>query len=116
MTNLERAEIRKLRVECVTNLSGLRFVLGEVLPTGQIPILTDADIAKFMFEMNRIPLLWADNPEVLTSVRNYQADTVNKDKLFAIIRAAATTTALGVHNLSDVDMNTVLRLSRPTPR
>jgi hypothetical protein len=70
-----------------------------------------------MFEMNRIPLLWADNPEVLTSVRNYQVDTVNKDKLFAVIRAAAKTTSLGVHNLSDGDINTVLRFSRPpTPR
>ena len=115
MANLERAEIRKLRVECVTNLAGLRFLFGDVLPPGQSAIPADAELVKFMFEMNRIPMLWADDPEVMNALRNFSADTGNKDKLFAIIRATGKTTSLGVHNLSDVDMNTVLRLSRPTP-
>lgn len=113
MANLERAEIRKRRVECVTNLAGLRFLFGDKLAPGRRPVPAEAEMVQFMFEMHRIPLLWADNPEVLNSVRNFHADTENKDRLFAVIRATAKTTSLGEHNLSDADMNAVLQLSLP---
>jgi len=111
--NLERAEIRRLRVECVTNLAGLRFLFGDKLPPGQSPIPADAEIVKFMFELNRIPILWADDKQVLNSVRSFHAEPTNKDRLFAIIRHTARTTSLGEDNLPDADMNAVFQLSRP---
>jgi hypothetical protein len=113
MANIERAEIRKLRVECVTNLAGLRFVMGDNVPLGRVPIPVDAYIAKLMFELNRVAMLWADDLEVLNSVRNFHGDPGNKDKLFAILRSAAKTTSLGEHNLLDSDINAVFQLSRP---
>jgi len=85
MANLERAEIRRMRVECVANLAGLRFVLGEV-KAGQIPVVPDAEIAKLMFELNRISMLWADNADVLKSVRDFHAEPGTKDRLLALIR------------------------------
>lgn len=56
MANLERGEIRRMRVECVVNLAGLQFLLGESKP-GQVQIVPDSEIAKLMFELNRIPML-----------------------------------------------------------
>src|ERR1035441_4235369 len=93
IANLERAEIRRMRVECVVNLGGLRGLLGE----GK-HVMAEADIAKLMFELNRIQLLWADNSDVLRAVRDYHEQPTNKDRLFALIRTAGADTRLGTHN------------------
>ena len=50
MANLEHSEIRKLRVECVTNLAGLRFLFGDKLPLGRRPIPAEAEMVRFMFD------------------------------------------------------------------
>ena len=113
MTNLERAEIRRMRVQYVVNLAGLKFLFG-VKVAGQTPIPADPDVLKLMFELNRIFLLWADNPDVMKKLRAFHADCTNKDKLFALIRAAANTTSLNSDKLGDSDINAVFQLTRPT--
>lgn len=112
MSNLERAEIRRMKVECVVNLAGLRFIFSEARP-GLVPIPADAEIVKLMFELNRIPILWADDAEVLKAVHDFHAEPTNKDRLFAIIRRTANTTSLHTSNLADADINAVFQLSRP---
>jgi hypothetical protein len=108
MANLERAEIRRMRVECVTNLAGLRGLLGEAKH-----IVTEADAAKLMFELNRISTLWSHDAEVLRAVRDFIAEPQNKDRLFRLIRTISRSTALNLENLGDADMNAVFQLNMP---
>ena len=80
MANLERAEIRKLKVECLSNLIGLRFVTPA--PTDQLPEY----VSKWMFEMNRICVLWSDDPCVMKDLRDFNAEPSNIARLTKLFR------------------------------
>jgi len=112
MANLERAEARRLRVQCLVNVSGWKF-LGAALKPGHTPICTDADQSQSMFELNKVFTLWADDPEVLTKARDYYGDINNRVRLFNLIRSMARTTMLNFDALSDQDIGSVFTITRP---
>ena len=112
MANLERAEVRRLRVQCLVNVSGWKF-LGAALKPGHTPICTDADQSQSMFELNKVFTLWADDPEVLTKARDYYGDMNNRVRLFNLIRSMARTTMLNFDALSDQDIGSVFTITRP---
>jgi|ERR1017187_6147457 hypothetical protein len=98
MANLERAEIRKLKVECLSNLIGLRFVTPA--PTDQLPEY----VSKWMFEMNRICVLWSDDPCVMKDLRDFNAEPSNIARLTKLFRTMGKTTTFHLDNLSDTDL------------
>lgn len=112
MANLERAEIRRLRVQCLVNISGWKF-LGAAPKPGQTVMCTDADKSQSMFELNKVFTLWADDPEVLTKARDYYGDVNNRERLFNLIRSMAKTTMLNLDALSDHDIGSVFITTRP---
>ena len=109
MNNLERAEIRRMKIECVVNLAGLRFLITD---NRQGQIRPDADIAKLMFELNRVSTLWADDNEVLKNIRDFHAERSNT-RLITLIRSLAKSTKLHLDNLSDADVSNVFEITRP---
>ena len=76
--DLESAEIRRQKVECLVSLTGLRFVIGG------IPV-SDEYKSKFMYEMNKIPSLWANDPEVMKNLRDFHAEN-NNDRFILLLR------------------------------
>jgi hypothetical protein len=62
--------------------------------------------AKFVFEMNKIAILWAENHEVL---RNYRDMLSQPDipRFFVLFRSLGDSTALHTTNLSDSDIRDI---------
>jgi len=98
--DLEVMEIRRQKVDCLANLSGLRFVIGEEHQQ------LDEYRSRLMFEMNRIPMLWSDDPSVLKDMRDFYADRTN-DRLIKLIRGMGKTTKVSLENLSDADIRDI---------
>ena len=63
--NLEKTEIRRERVSCITNLYGLRYALSDGFSARA------EDQAHFMFEMNRAGALFAHDHEILNDIRDF---------------------------------------------
>src|ERR1017187_974215 len=98
LEKLEHSEIRKLKVECLSNLIGLRFVTPS--PANQLAEY----VSKWMFEMNRICVLWADDPCVMKDLRDFNAEPSNIARLTKLFRTMGKTTTFHLDNLSDTDL------------
>jgi hypothetical protein len=96
----EETEIRRLKVECLTNLTGLRFVITE----GQSRL--DEYLSRAMFEMNKIAVLWSDDPEVLKNMRDFYAERSNT-RIVTLIRSMGKSTKFPLDSLSDADLTSV---------
>ena len=101
--DLEQSEIRRLKVECITALTGLRWVISDM------PIKPVEYKARLMFELNRIPALWANEPEVLINLRDFQTYGGN-DRFVVLVRSLGSSTKLSIESLSDSDLRTILRI------
>jgi len=95
--DLELAEIRRQKVECLVNISGLRFVISKNQPR------RDDYATKLMFELNKIPVLWSDDLTTLRALRDFIDDKTD-DRLLTLIRTLGQTTKFQMHNLSDADI------------
>ena len=98
--DLEFTEIRRQKVECITALNGLRWVISD----GQDQ--PDEYKAKLMYEMNKIPSLWADDPEVMKNLRDFHAERTN-ERLILLLRNLGNNTRLSTGKLSDADIRTI---------
>ncbi len=110
--DLEKTEIRRQRVECITTLYGLRFVLSE----GFSP--RTEDVARFMFEINRAGALFGENRECLNCLRDFYESVRMKrvdaiDRMLTLIRIMASGTRLQLGNLSDADVRNTFLLPNP---
>jgi hypothetical protein len=113
ISKLEQTEIRRLRVECITNLYGLRFV------TSEAPARPE-DVARYMFELNRAVTLFADDTDTLNELRDFYESVKSKradatDRMITLIKKMSATTALRVENLSDADVRAIFLLPMPPP-
>jgi hypothetical protein len=77
---LENTEIRRMKVACVVNLTGARFVLDKKAPHPE-------DQARFNFELNKIPVLFADDEAVMSAYRLFAADPQTIEKIHPLIEA-----------------------------
>ncbi len=98
--DLEAAEIRRQKVGCLVALAGLRFTISNN------PLVPDEYKSRFMYEMNKIPSLWADDPEVMKNLRDFHAEN-NNDRFVLLLRNLGRTTKISTEKLSDADFKTV---------
>ena len=101
--DLESTEIRRQKVDCIVALSGLRWVMGD----GVNP--PDEYRSRLNYEMNKIPPLWADDPEVMKNLRDYYAER-NNERFILLLRNLGNTTKLSTGKLSDADIRGVFHL------
>jgi hypothetical protein len=101
--DLESAEIRRQKVTCLVSLLGLRFVISD------IPSVPDEYKSRFMYQMNKIPCLWADDPEVMKNLRDFHAER-NNDRFLLLLKNMGRTTKVSIERLSDADLRTVSML------
>ncbi len=62
--------------------------------------------SRFMYEMNKIPSLWADDPEVMKNLRDFHAEN-NNDRFVMLLRNLGRTTKISTEKLSDADLKTI---------
>lgn len=98
--DLESTEIRRQKIECLVALNGLRFVIAD----GVTP--PDEYKSKFMYEMNKIPSLWAGDPEVMENLRAFHSDRTN-ERFILLLRNLGCSTKLPTKKLTDADFRTV---------
>ena len=96
---LENSEIRRQRIDCVSNLVGLRYTITSAN-------ISNEDRSSLLFELNRITILWSDNSAVLMRMREFYSNRTNEG-FMRLVRAMAQTTALNVENISDADLGNV---------
>ncbi len=107
--DLELSEIRRIRVECITSLYGLRFAITDGFSA------RPEDLSRFMFEMNRAGALFADDEDTLNGLRDFY-DSVAKKKpdattrLMAMIKSMGKQTSLKLNRLSDADVASTFTL------
>jgi hypothetical protein len=99
--DLELDEIRRSKVECLSNLIGLRYTISK-------SVLTREDMSRRSFELNRIPILWSDDPEVLKAIRDFHAAQTD-GRLIALIRAMGKTSRFQMENLADADISSIFQ-------
>jgi hypothetical protein len=98
--DLESAEIRRQKVECLVSLTGLRFVIGNNSSA------LDEYKSRFMYQINKIPSLWADDSEVMKNLRDFHAEN-NNDRFILLLKNLGRTTKVATDRLSDADLKTV---------
>ncbi len=101
--DLESTEIRRQKIECIVALTGLRFAISD---GAQAP---NEYKSKFMYEMNKIPSLWADDPEAMKNLRDFHADHKN-ERFVMLLRQLGSTTKLSTSRLGDADFTTITLL------
>jgi hypothetical protein len=77
---LEQQEIRRMKVECVVNMAGARFVLDRVNPNNE-------DQARFNVELNKIPVLFADDESVMRHYRLFAANPGETCNIYPLMEA-----------------------------
>jgi len=100
---IESTEIRRQKVECVINLSGLKWVLGSY------QLVPDEFKARFLFELNRISVLWSNDRETLRSLRDFYAERTN-ERLVSLVRRLCASVDLPAEQLSDAEIQIVFSL------
>jgi hypothetical protein len=115
--DLEETEIRRQKVNCITSLYGLRFVLGEIAEGSFVRI---EDLDQFMFEINRAGALFAEQTGILNDLRDFHDVLKTRkvdptDRLVALLRKMGAQTKLRMDYLSDADVKNVFRLNLPVP-
>jgi len=101
MASVESAEIRRQKLQCLSNIAGLRFLIGQ---DQQFPLECTA---RFNMEMNRISILWSDDPEVLVRLREFHGQNSN-ELLARLLRAMANTTKMPLNNLGNSDIAQII--------
>jgi hypothetical protein len=100
--DLEVAEIRKERINCLVALSGFRFAMND-------PKLPVEWQARLMFELNKIPTLWSGNERTLNSLQRYLSDA-SPDHFVSLLRLLSGETKLDLEKVRDEDL---IRYARP---
>jgi hypothetical protein len=100
---VESTEIRRQKVECVINLSGLKWVLGSY------QLVPDEFKARFLFELNRISVLWSHDRETMRSLRDFFADRSN-ERLVSLVRRLSASVNLPTEELSDAEIQIIFSL------
>ena len=77
---LEYQEIRRMKVECVVNMAGARFVLDNQNPNYE-------DHARFNIELNKIPVLFADNENVMRPYRLFACNPGDSSNIYPLMEA-----------------------------
>lgn len=81
--DLEQTEIRRQRVLCISNLYGLRYAITEGFAA------RPEDQAHFMYEINRAGALFADDPSILSDLRDFYDEVSSKAQKDATPRLIA---------------------------
>ena len=100
---VESTEIRRQKVDCVISLSGLQWVLGSY------QIVPDEFKARFLFELNRIPVLWSNDRETMKSLREFSSDRTN-EYLVSLLRSLCVSLNLPNEQLSDPEVQNIFSL------
>lgn len=101
MASVESAEIRRQKLQCLSTIAGLRGLIG------QDQQLSFEYIARFNIELNRISILWSDDPEVLVRLREFHEEE-SAERLLRLLRVMANTTKMPLHNLGDSDIAQII--------
>ena len=101
--DLEMAEIRRERIDCLVALSGLRFTLNA---ESALPVEWQA---RLMYELNKIPSLWVGDEKALNSFQRY-LDNSSPDNFASLLRRLSQATKLNLENVRDTDL---IRYARP---
>jgi hypothetical protein len=104
--DIEIDELRRLRLDCLVNLVGLRFVIAD-----EQTFVSDDDKSRIMFELNRAVALWADNNRVQNLLRDIRRKHTSNNTV-EMLRAMAETTNIPLNNLAESDLNSLFVLRR----
>jgi hypothetical protein len=77
---LEHQEIRRMKVECVVNPAGARFVLDNRNPNPE-------DQARFDVELNKIPVLFADDETVMRPYRLFASNPGDISNIYPVMES-----------------------------
>lgn len=100
---VESTELRQRKVECVLNLSGLKWVLGSY------QLVPDEFKARFLFELNRISVLWSKDREAMKNLRDFFAERTN-EHLVTLLRGLCESIDLPAEALSDAEIQSIFSL------
>lgn len=100
---VESTEIRRQKVDCVINLSGLKWVLGSY------QLVPDEFKCRFLFELNRISALWSSDRDVIRGLRDFFADRTN-EHLVSLIQSLCASIDLEAEELSDAETQNIFSL------
>jgi len=114
--DLEETEIRRQKLDCILNLYGLRYVLG------QGPCCRDEDRTRFMFEISRASALFAEDVEVQKGMRDFHAgikrddpEAQRTDRLISLIKQMSESARCPIQALSDTDVRNIFLLPLQNP-
>lgn len=100
---VESAEIRREKVECIINLSGLKWVLASY------QLVPDEFKARFLFELNKISVLWSNDRETIRLLREFFDDRTN-EYLLSLLRRLCETVNLPAEELADSESKNIFSL------
>ena len=100
---VESTEIRRQKVECVINLSGLKWVLGSY------QIVPDEFKARLLCELNRISVLWSNDRETMRNLQEFFDDRTN-EYLVSLLRRLCDSINLPAEDLSGSDTKNIFSL------
>jgi hypothetical protein len=101
--DLEATEIRKQKIDCLVAVGGLRFVIGAGFAAS-----IDYRL-RWMYEMNKIVVLWSGDQEVVNNVRDILNSSTD-EKMVKLIRSMGRSTSLPLTNLADADLTRVMMI------
>jgi len=114
--DLEKTELRRQKLDCILNLYGLRYVLGEG------PSCRDEDRTRFMFETSRAGALFAEDAEVQKGMRDFydaitrgEPEPQRTDRFITLIKQMSKSARCPVQALSDADVRNIFLLKLQNP-
>ena len=100
---IESAEVQRHKVECIINLSGLKWVLGSY------QLVPDEFKSRFLFELNKISVLWSNDRETMRILREFFDDRTN-EYFVSLLRRLCESVELPVEELSDAEIKNIFSL------
>ena len=97
--------MRRQKLDCIATLSGLRFLVER-----SVVLRPEEHRAKLAFELNRMLVLWSDDPKALRAIRDFYADSKSVPRLVTLLRTLGKTTLFPMDNLSDSDLKAIFKV------
>lgn len=102
--DLEKAEIRKERVNCLAALCGSRFAITEGTP---VPLEWQC---RYVYELNRVPVLWCEFESAVNCHQRFLNHST-AENFVALLRVLSESTKLNLKGVRDDELMRAARLT-----
>lgn len=104
---LEKDELRKAQVSLLVELYGSRYVLSDY------QIWSDEAQNRFLFNINKIGVLFNEHDEVISALRDYRTSHKQEDFVILVMKMRESI-SIGLENFTVSDVATVIALRNKT--